>query len=488
MSAISWASVGKVCKEASYQKASEKREQAISILPDSVLSIIFNYFKFNPFNFDKSETQNIAAITRTCKRWYVLATAKIIAIFNPDSIKADTRTIQHSNSNNSQEVGLPMHVGCKGVYLKFQGDNFAFYHKDGTAEARFKLNKEYYFFDRGILGLSNEKIQQLQPCTAKVKGELTLSKDKGSVSFYVDPTGQSTLVYYNSFTSSFQKDSSIYFCDLNASPIIAKEIKVKEKEKFVFNELEFDGTSLLLLQQPQPHISLIGKVASLQFSFWQIKEEISNPTLYQIGHWDTKETIDKYTVSGRSHSSLAFARARYLLNNHVVAAGVTRLFYADFKTRAHRIDDIAKVAPEETIDHLCSAGESASIFNTIYSTKDGYQSGKIYEWNHISGEIKLIQALEERGPIVHMHVVGTRIIVASEKGSILIVDRNLREIIYKYERPYHTWSIPSSHVVGQANLLAVKFVKPKVAGHQREEAVVLFDFTSEESHQESTTL
>jgi hypothetical protein len=501
---ISWTDFGNGVKDnvAPCQKAKEDNEVHISILPNEMLSIIFDFFNIPFARAQFKQPRDVCAIAFTCRHWYIIEIPKIIAILNPTFIKkADTRTIQHSNSNNSQEVGIPIHVGCKGAYLKYDlNDDFAFHYKDGRAEARVKLNGDYYFFDPGILVFSYDKVQQLQPYTAEVKDEITWPKEKRYSRFFVEPTGQSALVYFISATKSYvdsigqsprvcyQIDKGIYFCDLNAIPISAKEIQLKEKEKFIFNNLKFDGDSLLLVQQPR--VSVTGEATSMQFSLWRIKNKISNLRLHQIGqNWDTKITIYNYNASEESFRSLTSVRHFYLLNDHVVATDTWgHLFYHDFKTKEQQIDDLARIAPEETIAQLCCAGETTSILNTIYSTESEYLSGKIYVWKHISGEIKLIHALEERGRIVHMHVVGMRIIVASEKGSILIVGRDLcDEIIYKYEGDYNTWSIPPSHAIGQANQLAVKFVKPGESGHQKEEAVVLFDFAAEEKKEKTAS-
>jgi hypothetical protein len=434
------------------QQALEDNKLHISILPDEIFSIIFNHFKLDL----TEEIGNFHAIAFTCKHWYVIQTEKIFAFFEALILKkADIKTIQ-SSSSNCPEMGIPRYVSRRGVYLQFLDGDFAFYNKNGSTGNRFSLKWQHYFFEHGILELSDEKIQLLQPYTAEVKDTLTLPEGKGPASFYVDPTGQSLLVHY-------QEDKSTYFCNLNAAPISAKEIQVEQKEKFSFDKLKFDGTSLLLLQQP--HVSAKGEATSVQFSFWQLKQKILSQTLSQIGHCD----------GFSAHVDLF-----YLHNNHVVATDAYgyQLYYHDFKTKEERIDRSAEIAPGETIDKLCCAGEGSSVFSTFYLSKDGYPSGKIYVWKHNSGEIKLIQALEKRGAIEHMHLIGRQIIAASGLGSILIVDRKSDAIFYKYEGPYSTWSI--SHHVGRANQLALKFVKMSdEADQQNEKAVVLFDFLPE---------
>jgi hypothetical protein len=457
-----------------YQKASEDNKLHISILPNEILLIIFNHFKLDHLK----EFRDFYAIARTCRLWYVLQTKKLAFFEDRILKKAVIKTIQSSPSDNCKdmgipwyyrEVGIPRYVSRQGVYLQFRDGDFAFYNKDGKEKARFALTREYYFFDQGILRLSDEKIQLLQPDTAKVKDTLTLPKGKGPASFHVDPTGQSLLVHY-------QNDKSIYFCDFNAAPISAKEIQVEKKENFSFDNLKFDGTSLLLLHRP--YFSYGGSI-TLQFSFWQLKHEILSPSLSQIGHCD--------------FNLLTCVERFYLHNKHVVATTASRLYSHDFETQAQRSDSIEKIAPGETIDQLCCAGETSSVFSTyayspLNSCEEEYHSAKIYLWKHNSGEIKLIRTLEDSGPIVHMHLIGKQIIAASGR-SILIVDRESGDLSYKYEGE-KAWSISPSQANGRADQLAVKLAKrPEEADQQKEEAVVLlFDFLPErEKKQESTT-
>jgi hypothetical protein len=295
--------------------------------------------------------------------------------------------------------GELVYMDPEGVYLKTYNKtarafDFSFYKTDGSREPSFR--GEITFSKRALfVQKEGGTIEVLSPHSGTSLHELPAPQGASDVHTLVPISGGDQLV-------AIYTECQICLWDtVEKSTIVSTAF---EKET-IFEALKFSGTHAVLLHSSK---------SLAQFSFWQ--EDDGKPM--QLHFWST-QLNSKVIKFYYNHPS-------------VVAADDRQLCHYNLDTQEEGSAKLIKSSEEEWIMGLYCAGKNRSIVTTMQRQNTGAWCDKIYEWNYSKKGYRVVHTLERGGSLKHIHVFGTRLIIASAQEGLFVLDSITSEI-YKPE-------------------------------------------------------